>query len=216
MWGLPWLETLLQDLRYGLRQLRRNPGFTAVAILTLALGIGANTAIFTLIDSLMLRPLPVRRPGQLVQLWLSNPHSQVQQGLFSVPMFEELRQRQNVFSSLAAYGGPILPVEVNDQPVLGIIEMVTPSYFSTLGTSPLFGRFFGSGGVGTDSHVVPTVISYRFWQAHFGGRRDVLGKTIKVNGHPWTIAGVARKGFFGVSIGISVDIWVPMPHASWT
>ena len=215
-WGWPWLETLLQDLRYGLRQLRRNPGFTAVAVLTLALGIGANTAIFTLIDSLMLRPLPVRRPGQLVQLWLSNPHSQIQQGLFSVPMFEELRQRQEVFSSLAAYGGPILPVEVNDEPVLGIIEMVTPGYFSTLGTSPLFGRFFGLGGVGTDSHVVPTVISYQFWQAHFGGNRDVLGKTIEVNGHPWTIVGVARKDFFGVSIGISVDIWVPMPHASWT
>lgn len=215
MWTFRFLETLAQDLRYGLRQLRRNPGFTAVAVITLALGIGANTAIFTLIDSLMLRPLPVRSPGQLVQLWLSNPHSQIQQGLFSVPMFEELRQRQDVFSSLAAYGGPILPVEVNDQPVLGIIEMVTPSYFSTLGTSPLIGRFFGSGGGGTDSHVVPTVISYRFWQAHFGGNRDVLGKTIKVNGHPWTIVGVARKDFFGVSIGISVDIWVPTPHASW-
>ena len=218
-WGLRFISELAQDVRYGLRQLRRNPGFTAVAILTLALGIGANTAIFTLIDSLMLRPLPVHRPGQLVQLWLLNSHNQAQRGLFSLPMFAELRQRQKVFSSLAAWGGPLVPVEVNNETVLGSIATVTPSYFSTLGTSPLIGRFFNPSESGdsrtNESHIVPAVISYGFWQAHFGGTRDVLGRTIKVNGHPWTIIGVARKDFFGVFIGISADVWVPTSPASW-
>ena len=141
MWGYRWLETLVQDLRYGARQLSRNPGFTTVAVISLALGIGANAAIFGLIDSLLFRPRPVSNPGELVELWTVVPNHQ--RGLFSYAMATELAGESKVFSSVSPWSGPVVPLEVNGESAPGAVSEVAPEYFQTLRTRPLMGRLFG-------------------------------------------------------------------------
>ncbi len=210
MWGWNWAETLWQDLRFGVRQLRKNPGFTAVAVLTLALGIGANAAIFGLINALLLRPLPVSNPGELVELWTVVPNHQ--RGLFSYAMATEIAGESKVFSSVSAWSGPVVPLEVNGESAPGAVSEVAPEYFQTLRTRPLMGRLFGpedfKSGAATSGNSV--VISYGFWQVRYGGSPDVLGKTLKINGHPYTIVGVTPRAFFGPMVGVSFDVWVPL------
>src|SRR5256885_10521420 len=172
------MATLWQSLRYTLRVLAKNPGFTTAAVLSLALGIGANTAIFTLINALLLRDLPVRQPQRLVYL------SAVRQGskiTFSYPMFRELERGQRVFSGMIGWGGNWMPnVEVNGVLSQDRVLSVTANCYSELGASSLLGRLLNpedenlSGGA--NSQVA--VIGYEFWQRRFGGTRDVVGKQI--------------------------------------
>jgi putative ABC transport system permease protein len=138
MWGWRWLETLLQDIRYGLRQLRRNPGFTAVAVITLALGIGANTAVFTLVNGLLLRDLPVRQPDRLVELWADRQNHEVP---FSYLMFRELVRGQHVFSGLIGWSRSVISsVQVNGLLSLAGVSTVTENYYTILWVTPLAGR----------------------------------------------------------------------------
>jgi len=204
------MGSLLQDLRYGLRMLARNAGFTAVAVATLALGIGANTAIFGLIDALLLRPLPVSNPGELVQLWTVVPNHW--RGLFSYAMATELAGESKVFSSVSPWSGPVVPLEVNGESAPGAVSEVAPDYFQTLRTRPFIGRLLGHDDFnsGAEASGNPAVISYGFWQARYGGSPVVLGKILKVNGHPFTIVGVTLKGFFGPMVGGAFDVWVPL------
>ncbi|MGA2988275.1 MAG: ABC transporter permease [Terriglobia bacterium] len=210
MWGLRWLEVLLQDLCYGARQLHKNPGFTAVAVMTLALGIGANAAIFGLIDAMLLRPLPVSNPSELVELWTVVPN--YEHSLFSFPMASEIESDSRLFSSVALWSCPPVPLEVNGESELGALGLVTPDYFRTLGVRPLLGRLFGpedfTAGGGTPEDLA--VIGYGFWQARFGRSPAVLGKTLKINGYPHTIIGVTPEGFFGVMVGVATDVWTPL------
>jgi predicted permease len=190
--------------------LAKNPGFTSVAVLTLALGIGANTAIFSLLDALLFRPLPVSNPGELVELWTLVPNHE--RSLFSYPMASEIARHSELFSSVSPWSGPVVPLEVNSESAPGTVSEVTPEYFQTLRTRPSIGRFFGpedfkSGAAISGSSAV---ISYGFWQARYGGRLDMLGKTLKVNGHPYEIIGVTPRGFFGPMVGVSFDVWVPL------
>jgi predicted permease len=200
-----------QSLRYTFRVLAKNPGFTTVAILSLALGIGANTAIFTLMNALLLRDLPVRQPGRLVRL---SPIRQGDKIPFSYPMFREVERGQQVFSSLMAWSTNALSnVEVNGMLAQGRVLAVSGNAYSVLGTTPLLGRLFtpddSNLGLGANSQVA--VIGYEFWQRQFGSAADVVGKEIRIEGHPFTIVGVTRKWFTGLTTGEPPEITVPLP-----
>jgi predicted permease len=206
-----WWDHFWQDLRYALRMLRKSPGFTTVAVLTLALGIGANTAIFGLIDSLVLRELPVSHPEQLVRFGAHTPGDDY--ASVSLPMFQEIMRDQNVFSSAFAFwGGSIINVETNGELSRPTVDAVTGNFFSELGPRPQVGRLLEPADVDL-SAARPSqvaVLGYRFWQQHYGGATDVVGKTIKIGDIPFTIIGVTRRGFTGVSADTQDDVVVPL------
>jgi len=204
------MTTLWQDLRYTLRVLGKNPGFTVVAVLSLSLGIGANTAIFTLINALLLRDLPVLKPERLVQLSAVRRDGKVP---FSYPMFREVERGQRVFTGLIGWGtGSMHNVEVNGVLSLNRVLTVTGNGYSELGAAPLLGRLLtpedSNPSSGTTSHVA--VLGYEFWQRRFGGTLDVVGKQIRVEGHPFTIIGVTRKSFTGLSTGEPPEVTLPV------
>jgi putative ABC transport system permease protein len=220
------MGTLIQDLRYALRMLRKSPGFTAVAVLTLALGIGANTAIFSLIDAVMLRMLPVNRPDELLQLErqdpryadvgspsFSNPLSLLWSGGaspdFSNPLWEQVRDQQNVFSGVFAWandrfdlarGGTVQPADGS---------FVSGDFFTTLGLRPAAGRLIAGSD---DYRGCPPValLSYGFWQGHYGGPSGAVGSTLSLNDHPFEIIGVAPPGFYGMDVGRESEVFVPI------
>ena len=210
---------LLQDVRYGLRCLRKSPGFTAVAVLSLALGIGANTAIFTLIDAVMLKMLPVKDPQQLV--FLSDPSSAgvsigIQNGvrsLFTYEEFEQIRDRQQVFSGIFASESSLPRVQVSTRGVAPEEErarLVSGDYFTVQGVDALLGRTFTAAGDNGPGSNAVAVISYGYWKRKFGLSPSVLGTGIQVNGVPLTVVGVAPPKFFGESVGDAPDLWIPM------
>jgi MacB-like periplasmic core domain len=195
------IRQLWQNFRYSVRALRKNPGFTAVAILSLALGIGANVAIFTLINALLLRDLPVPHLERLVELSLVREGHKI---TFSYPMFRELDRGQRVFSAFVGWSGPWLSnVDVSGVLAQSRVYSATSNYYSELGAAPLLGRLLTSGDVnlhaGSTSQVA--VIGYEFWQQRLGGARDAIGKQIRIEGQPVTIVGVTRKWFSGLTPG---------------
>ncbi len=214
------IETVLQDLRYGLRQLARNPTFTVVAILTLALGIGANTAIFTLVDAVMLKSLPVANPKELYRLGNNNNCCvlggfQDEWSIYSYQMYEQFRDHTPEFSSMAAFqaGGSELSVRRNGasgpaMPYGG--EFVSGNYFS------MFGLVAFAGHVITPEDDKPNappvaVMSYRAWQQHFGLDPSVIGATFTINQVPYTVSGIAPSGFFGDNLRPDPpDFWLPL------
>jgi hypothetical protein len=201
---------LWQDLRYGLRMLARNPGFTAVAVLTLALGIGANTAIFSLLNSLLLRDLPVLQPERLVELSVLRRSDKIP---FSFPMFREIDRGQTVFSGLIGWSfGEMQNVEIHGVLLQADVRAVTGNYYSELGTTPLLGRLITPDDVSVDrTGTSPVaVLSYEFWQRRFGGASNIVGKPIGIEGQPFTIIGVTRKWFTGMTTGEMPDVTVPM------
>jgi predicted permease len=213
------VETFVQDLRYGVRMLRKNPGFTAVAVLSLALGIGANSAIFTLSNALLLRNLPVRQPERLVEVSLTRLEDKVP---FSYPVFHELERGQRVFTGLIGldlgyqwHKGKMFNVEVNGVPSQSRVLSVTGNLYSELGVAPLLGRLLTPDDADPAGNAASqvAVISYEFWQRRFGGVPDVVGKQIRVEGHPFTIIGVTRKWFTGLTRGEPPDITLPITAA---
>jgi len=204
------MGTFWQNPRYTIRVLSKNPGFTAVAVLSLALGIGANTAIFTLINALLLRDLPVRHPERLVQLVAVRPDGKVP---FSYPMFREVERGQRVFTGLMGWGAAgMFNVEVNGVLAQNHVMTVTGNCYSELGVSPLLGRLLtpedSNPSNGTTSQVA--VLGYEFWRSRFGGASDTVGKQIRVEGHLFTIIGVTRKWFSGMTTGEPPDITIPI------
>jgi predicted permease len=210
--GVNFVETLIQDVRYGLRMLAKNPGFTAVAVITLALGIGANTAIFSLIDVVVLRMLPVESPKQLVLAQCPDAHGGY--NAFSYPTYEYLRDHNSVFSGIFAFGMlERLAVTIDGRPELSSGQIVSGSYYSTLGVNAVLGRT-----INPDDDKIPgkdpvAVISYAYWKRRFRLDRDVVGKAITVDGIPFTIIGVTPPQFFGLITGFTPDITVPMTQA---
>jgi predicted permease len=216
VWQWPSMESLIADVRYALRMLRKNPGFTSVVILTLALGIGANTAIFTVINALMLRTLPVFEPKQLVAMgdpihvhaWSEGtPRTD----LFSYPLYRQVRDHNNVFSSvLASAHLGSLQIRIDGGAEKGRGRLVTGNYFQTLGVEPLLGRTFTGEEDRAPGSDPVIVISYGYWRARFSGDLSVIGRTVRLNNYPFTIIGVAPPGFFGEVVGDQADLWVPM------
>jgi predicted permease len=198
------------NLRYALRLMRRSPGFTSVAVLSLALGIGANTAIFSLLDALLLRDLPVRQPERLVELSVVRRGNKI---MFSFPMFRELERGQKVFSGLIGWNfGEMANVEINGVLSQADVRSVTGNYYSELGATPLLGRLItleDANLQGTGTSPV-AVLSYEFWQRRFGRATDVVGKGIAIDGQPFTIIGVSRKWFTGMTTGEAPDVTIPM------
>jgi predicted permease len=219
--------TLFQDLRYGLRMLARSPGFAVVAVLSLALGIGANTAIFTLINAVMLKMLPVKEPQQLVLLdyaakewpkpFVNSMDGSSSGGVgrytstsFSYRTFQEIHARNQAFSSV--FGFAMIGranVGANGEVGLAQAQVVTSEYFSGLGVQPSIGRTFSQQDDRPGAPPV-AVISYGYWQRRFGGDRAIAGKAITVNGVPATVIGVTPPEFFGLSPGSSIDISLPL------
>jgi predicted permease len=211
-----WLDSLLQDLRYGARMLRKNLGFTAIAVLTLALGIGANTAIFSLIDTLMLHRLPVQDPGQLVELLNSYPGDGRWNG-FSSQSYEHFRDYNHVFSGLIATAASPFQREpsfylrgagLKPERVPGVY--VTPNFFPVLGVKPTLGRLIGPEDDHISERAAVAVVSWSYWRNRFNLDPRIIGKQIVVEDVPVTIVGIAPRGFFGLQEGSRQDIWLPL------
>ncbi len=211
------MNGLIQDIKYALRMLAKTPGFTAIAILTLALGIGANTAIFSFTYQVLLRALPVPNPQQLVVLRSPGPHhghtwSDIDNGAqsFSYPMYKELRDRSTVFTGL--FGSRDTDVNVvghgTTQSASG--ELVSGNYFETLEVQPALGRMFSASDETAPGANAVAVLSYAYWTRQFGADPSILNKPLTVNGIALTVVGVARKGFNGVEIGYLPDIFIPV------
>ena len=210
------MRTLLDELRYAVRVLAKSPTFALVAILSLALGIGANTAIFTLLDQVLLRYLPVAAPDQLVLLEFSGAEtgslrSRDEGGLyFSYPMYRDLRDRNAAFSGTIATSHAFVAVNWRGETERAVGELVSGNYFEVLGVRPALGRLFQqSDDLAPDRNPV-AVLSYAYWQRRFGGDPSVLNQTIRLNGHPFAVIGVARDGFRSVVVGDAPDVFTPM------
>jgi predicted permease len=209
------LDKLLRDLRFGLRSLRHSPGFAATAILTLALGVGANTAVFSVMNAVLLRSLPVADPGRVVYLRTSNqPRGSGtidSNETFSYPVYDALRKQTGGLSPVIAYvplSGSKVAVRYGAQPEEAEGDMVSGTFFSGLGVNLPLGRGFSEGD--ETNHAPIAVVSYNYWTRRFARSPEVLGKTLYVNGTPITIVGVAAEGFEGVEGGGSTDFWVPL------
>jgi predicted permease len=192
-----------QDLMYAARMLRRNPGFTAAAVLTLALGIGANTAIFSLVDAVLLRALPVAEPERLVLVNTVNARGEARSS-FSYPQFTYLREHAEPVAEMFAYARVDLNLSAGDVTDAPAGLLVSSNYFSALGVNPAIGRGF------SDSDDAVAVVSHRFWQTRFGGHPAVVGRSVLLNGLPFTVVGVVPRRFFGVEVGRSPDVFVPL------
>jgi putative ABC transport system permease protein len=210
MWRWSWFEQLIQDVRYSLGQLRRKPGFTAVAVLTLALGIGANTAIFSLIDAIVLKMLPVQRPDELVLLERYNPRWGGElEPFFTNAIWEQVRDRQDVFSGGFAWGHDGVDLAKGGAVHLAIAEWVSGGYFNALGLRPALGRLIQPAD---DRRGCPdvAVLSYGFWQGHYGGAPSAMGSLLSLDNHPFQVIGVAPSGFFGMDVGQKFDVAAPI------
>jgi predicted permease len=217
--GMPFIETVVQDLRYALRMIARSPAFAIVAILTLALGIGANTAIFSVIDAVMMRPLPVRDPQQLVLLtWTTRTQARVSGSsygdckntdnsdcIFSLPFSRTVRAQTNLFSGLAVFAGPLnINFSGNGPAVIAQGGYVSGDFFSTLGLKTILGRPLGPAD---DQPSAPAaiVLNYLFWQRAFGGDPSIVGRTVRLNNVDAVIVGIAEPGFSHITPGKSQD-----------
>jgi putative ABC transport system permease protein len=199
------LDDVLQDLRHALRALRSSPGFAAIAILSLALGTGANTAIFSLINAVMLKTLPVSHPEQLVELTMKSENSI----WFTNPIWEQVRDLQDVFSGAFAYSPNRLNLASGGEVRNASASWVSGDFFRTLGVNPLLGRTIAAAD---DKRGCPAiaVLSYGFWQREYGGAADVLERRLTLDTHPVRIVGVAPRGFHGLQVGESIEIYVPL------
>jgi predicted permease len=238
-WGWRWLEDLYEDLRFGMRTLRKSPGFAATAILTLALGIGANTVIFSFISAALLRAIPVRDANQLVLLrWKARTQPNAGFGQFgdcepnlengatssepimtsdcsfSVPFFREIQKRKDAFASFAAFAGTS-PLVLSGSGAASTVRRpnyVTGEYFETLGIMPALGRLIRHED-DTASAPATVVLSFSYWRSEFGGVADIVGKTILLNRVPFTVVGVAERQFDSLTPGRPIDLWIPLAIA---
>ena len=202
---------MLQDLRYAFRTLIKNPGFTAVAVITLGLGIGANTAIFSLINALLLRPpAHVRQPERLIALYTSD-FSGPRFGTSSFPDFVDFRsQADDVLADAAAQTARVMSLSTGSENTRALGQIVTGNYFQMLGTTPLLGRGFLPDEDVTPGAKAVVFISHDLWQRAYAGDPGVVGRTLRLNGTAFSIVGVAPRGFSGMLRGVATDVWVPM------
>jgi len=211
------MDRFLQDLRYALRQLTKAPAFTVTALVTLALGIGANTAIYSLLDQVMLRSLPVKDPEQLVMFRATgsdrgriNAYGGSGEDYLSYPMYRDLRDKNSVFSGMAATDQVQIGVQWHNQPELVQAELVSGNYFDVLGVRPAIGRLLVQSDDEVQERNPVVVLSYGYWQRRFGSDPRIVNDTILVNSHPFTVVGVASPGFKSFVVGAAPDVFAPM------
>ncbi len=203
--GVRWLEDLRQDLGYGARMSIKNPGFTLIAIITLSLGIGANTAIFSVVYGVMLRPLPYHEPERLIRLWTNNTNENNPKDGTSYPNLVDWRSQTRTFAEIANYGGDMVFLTAGDAPEQVRIDRVSANLFPLLGVQPLLGRTFSPDDEEGRERVV--VLSYGLWRRRFGGDPNVIGKTLEVNGQASQVIGVMPAGFY--FSGRDTQFWEP-------
>jgi putative ABC transport system permease protein len=212
--GVSFLETLVQDIRYGLRILGRTPVITFVAILSLALGIGANTAIFSLIDTVMLRMLPVQKPEELIQVLRKSPRAGSEPtSSFTNPLWEQVRDHQDIFSGAFAWEDTHFDLSKGGAVHLANGLFVSGDYFKTLGVRPVAGRLMNAADDQRGCQGV-AVLGYGFWQEQFGAAESAIGSTISLDHHIFQIVGVTAPGFYGVDIGQKFDVAIPICSAA--
>jgi putative ABC transport system permease protein len=199
------LQDVLQDVRYAARMLWKQPAFTLAAVLTLALGIGANTAVFSLVNATLFQRLPVADPDRLVYMYRGAGN-----GVFSYPQYATLRDNAKSFDGLAGWGGIVASLHAGESAELVPGIIATGNFFEVLGVRPALGRLLGPADDVTPGAHPVAVIAHEFWQTRFGGRPDVIGREIRLNGHLFTIVGVVPAGFPGPRLGATRQLYVPM------
>jgi len=204
------IGSIYQDLRYAFRMMRKNPGFSLIVVATLALGIGANAAMFSLTDRVLLQTLPVANPDQLAVLVTRSPAESEGDDSFSYPMYQDLRDRNDVFSGVIAGGSVEMNVSYGDQTTRVSAALVSGNYFDVLGVRPYAGRLLTQDDDRNPGAHPVAVISYPFWESRFGKDRSIIGKTILANEHAVTVLGVTPPGFYGLYLSYTPDVWVPM------
>ncbi len=211
-WGWTWLDGILADIRYSLRALRRQPAFAAVAVLSLALAIGANSAVFSFADALLLRPLPVTNPADVLDVSSTTPDNPLE-GM-SFPDYRDLRDQSRSFSGLAAYRLTTLAVAANPAAPAQIrfVDLVSDNFFPVMGVRPSAGRTFLPGEATAAAQPV-AIVSYDFWQQNYAGGRSAIGGSLRLNGVVFTIIGVAPASFTGLDRFLRPSVFVPLGMA---
>jgi putative ABC transport system permease protein len=211
------MDSFFQDVRYALRQLTKYPAFTITAVVTLALGIGANTAIYSLLDQVMLRSLPVQDPQQLVRLNATgsdrgriSAYGGSDKDYFSYPMYKDLRDKNSVFTGMLATDQTQVGVQWHNQPELVNAELVSGNYFDVLGVKPAIGRLLVQSEDEVQERNPVVVLSFGYWQRRFGSDPRVVNESILINSHPFTIVGVAPPNFKSIVVGQAPDVFAPM------
>lgn len=203
------MRSLLHDLRFALRSLRRRPGFAAAVIITLALGIGANATVFSLVDAVLLHPLPVHEPGRVVAVYEATSEKSPYGGM-AYPNYRDLSDRTSTLSGLAAFYVADVAVAAGDRSEQRSAAVVSGNYFDVLGLSPTAGRLLTPQDDGTSGASPHVVLGHDYWTSRFGGDPTVVGETVRIAGNAFTVVGVAPRGFRGTELTSAPDIWVPM------
>ena len=206
------METLLQDLRYAMRGLRRSPGFTLVALLTLALGIGVNSSIFSVVNAILFRPLPVERPAELVDVY-GRPATSSNHETHSWQNYLAYREQTQTLSELVAYANFFAHLSIDGSSDLVVGELVSDNYFRTLGIRPALGRIFSAEEAATQDGSAYAVISDRLWRNKFASAPDVVGRTLRMNGVVYSVVGVAPADFRGMMPAVTAQMWIPATMA---
>src|SRR5262245_43236819 len=205
------MQNLWQDLRYGARTLLKNPGFTLIAIITLALGIGANTAIFSVADKLLLRPLPVKDPHRLALVSGESVNPKFQANIFSYPNYVDYRDQNDVFSDLFSFTlANSVKYGAGEQSDKIGVELVSGNYFDALGVAAAQGRVIRDEDNRAEDGSPVAVISHNCWLRRFGGQPRIVGRTMLLNGASYTIIGVAPAGFTGIRLETPAEAWTPL------
>jgi hypothetical protein len=209
--GSHFIETLVQDVRFGFRMMRKSPGFTAVAVLTLACGICANAVVFSVLNALVLRPIDLPQAQNLYMVEYGKHHL-----MQSYPDYVDLRDRSRALEGVVAFDMAAVGLDSGQGSSRAMGYESSGNYFDVLGIQPYLGRFFhGSDEHGPDSAPY-MVLSYAYWQSHFQGDRGVVGRTIQLNKYPFTVLGVAPPQFRGTALFFAPDLWVPIVNQAQT
>ncbi|HTC42197.1 MAG TPA: ABC transporter permease, partial [Candidatus Acidoferrales bacterium] len=207
--GLPMIETTLQDLRFGLRMLRRSPGFSVLAILCLTLGIGANAAVFSWVEGILFRPYPAVAHQERLLALAGTARGETGATSLSWPDFLDLQRNCTLFDTFFVSKITGTTLSIGDRAERTIGSIVSANYFDAIGVHPMLGRGFKAGeDTGRSAHPV-ALISYQLWQGRFKGDPQIVGKTQRLNGVVHTIVGVAPEGFYGTFVGWGMQFWVP-------
>lgn len=212
IWLTRWLRDFVSDLRFSARSFRRSPSFTATVVLSLALGIGATTALYSLIDQVVLRALPVDHPERLVLIdWIGfqNAETMGTRNLMSYPIFRDLQQHNEFFDGVFCRAATTINLSTSGEPKLTAAELVSGTYFSVLGVSPALGRLFTIDDDQAPGSSPVVVLSYDFWKNQFGSAQDIVGRKVLVNQYPMTVVGVAAPAFHGIDVGEVPSLWIP-------